>query len=97
MQFTKTVEEIADYVQLKYNSDIARMIRDVECPVFKFPQQPLAQIVTDANGNPIQERLIKMEMYTRKMTTNLSISRGQSSKKKKKECSLSFLNNAHHH
>ena len=39
------------------------MIREVERPVFKFPQQPTAQIITDANGNPIQERFNKMEMY----------------------------------
>ena len=36
VQFDKTLEEIADYVQVKYNNDVARMIRDVECPLFKW-------------------------------------------------------------
>ena len=63
VQFTKTLQEIVDYIQIKYNSDVARMIRDVEHPVFKFPQQPIAQVITDSNGNPIQERFNKMEMY----------------------------------
>ena len=61
--FTKTLEEIADYVQVKYKNDVARMIREVEQPVFKFPRQPTAQITTDTNGNPIQERFNEMEMY----------------------------------
>ena len=38
------------------------MIRDVEHPVFKFPQQPAAQIETNTNGNPIQERFNEMEI-----------------------------------
>ena len=29
-QLTKTLEEIADYIKIKYNSDVTRMIRDVE-------------------------------------------------------------------
>ena len=53
VQFAKTIDENADYIQIKYNSDMARMIRDVERPVFKFRQQPTAQIITNANGNPI--------------------------------------------
>ena len=35
----------------------------MERPVFKFPQKPMSQVITNANGNPIQERLNKMEMY----------------------------------
>ena len=35
-QFTKTLEEIADNVQTKNNSDIAKMIRDIEHSVLSF-------------------------------------------------------------
>ena len=48
-QFTKTLKEIADYVRIKYNGNMARTIRDMKRSVFKFPQQPTAQIITDAN------------------------------------------------
>ena len=61
-QYTKTLEKIADYVQVKYNNDVAKMIREVKCPIFKYPQQPSAQIVMDLIGNPIQERFHEMEM-----------------------------------
>ena len=61
VQFTKTLEQIADYIQVKYNRDVAK-IREVEHPIFKFPQQPTAQIVMNSNRNPIQERLNEIEM-----------------------------------
>ena len=40
-QFTKNLEEIANYMQKNYNSDVAKMIKDMECPVsvFEFPDQ----------------------------------------------------------
>ena len=81
-QFTKTLEEIIDYIQIKYNSDVA-MIRDMECPVFKFLQQSMAQIVTDANGIPIQEIFNKMEMYIWK--NKYSLVHNQRAEFKKKE------------
>ena len=31
-QFTKTLEEITKYGQVKYNGDVARMIKNVERP-----------------------------------------------------------------
>ena len=62
-QFTQTLEEISDHIQVRYNDDVAKMIREVERPMLKFPQQPTAQIVMDSNGNPIQERFNEMEMY----------------------------------
>ena len=36
-QFTKTLKELANYVQVKYSSNVARMIQNVERPVFKYP------------------------------------------------------------
>ena len=58
-----SVKHAVQFTQITLNSDVARMIRDVECPVFKFPKQPLAQIITDPNGKLIQERFNEMEMY----------------------------------
>ena len=40
-QFTKALEEIANYVQKKYNSDVAKMIKDVERPTFDDQYQKL--------------------------------------------------------
>ena len=37
VQFTKTLEEIAYYIQKKFNSDVAKMMKDVEHPIFEFP------------------------------------------------------------
>ena len=37
-QFTETLKEIAKYVQKKYNNDVAKMIKDVEHPIFNFPR-----------------------------------------------------------
>ena len=39
-QFTKTSEEIADYVQTNFNSDVAEAIRNVKSPTFKMPTRP---------------------------------------------------------
>ena len=35
-QFTKTLGEIANYVQKKHNSNFAKTIKDMERPTFKF-------------------------------------------------------------
>ena len=39
-QFTKMLEEISKYVQVKYNSDVAHMIKDIKHSEFKFPECP---------------------------------------------------------
>ena len=83
-QFTKILEEIANYVQLKYNSDVAKMMRDMEHPVFKFPQQPMAQVITNTNVNPIQERFNKMEMCIWKKDYELIHKQRAEFKKKEK-------------
>ena len=45
-QFTKMLKEIADYVQIKYSSNAVWMIRDVECPNFSYPAEPVGCLVT---------------------------------------------------
>ena len=41
VQFTKMLEEIAQYVLKKSNSDVAKMIKDVERPKFELPLHPV--------------------------------------------------------
>ena len=43
-QFKKRLEEIANYVQKKYNSNVAKMIKNVECPIFEFPVWPVPKL-----------------------------------------------------
>ena len=35
-----TPQDIANYVQIKYNNSIARLIRDAERPIFTYPTWP---------------------------------------------------------
>ena len=49
-QFTKTLEEIAKYVQKKYNSNVAKMIKHVERPKFDFPACPTPTIIFNSDG-----------------------------------------------
>ena len=51
-QFTETLKEKAKYVQKKYNSDVAKMIKDVEHPLFKF----LPKVITNPDGTTTQEQ-----------------------------------------
>ena len=56
-QFTKMLEEIANSVQNKYNSDVVKMIKDVECPIFKFPVHPAPKITLNPDGITTQEKI----------------------------------------
>ena len=62
-QFTKTLEEIANYVQKKYNSDVAKMIKDVERSVFEFPARPLLKTILNSDGRITQEKVDEMDIY----------------------------------
>ena len=61
-QFTKTLENIIDYVQIKYNSDVARMIRDVKQPIFTYPMQPVGCLVISKKEKTTWEKVNEMDM-----------------------------------
>ena len=74
-QFTKTLEEIANYVQRKYNSDVAKMIKDVERPVFEFPPRPLPKTIVNPDGTITTEKVDEMDIYIWKKGYELSHSK----------------------
>ena len=37
------LEDIADFIQVKYISNVVRMIRDVERPTFTYPTRPILE------------------------------------------------------
>ena len=49
-QFMKMLEEIVKYVQVKYNSGIARMIKDEECLEFIIAECPVTWVETNIDG-----------------------------------------------
>ena len=62
-QFTKMLDKIANYVQKKYNNDIAKKIKDVECPIFKFSICSVLKISTNPDGTTTQEKIDEMDIY----------------------------------
>ena len=62
-QFTNMLEEITNYVQKKYNSDVAKMIKDMERPVFEFPVRPLPKTILNSDGTIIQEKVDEIDIY----------------------------------
>ena len=62
-RFNKTLEEIANHVQKKCNRDVAKMIEDVERPVFEFPARPLPKTILNSNGTITQEKVDEMDIY----------------------------------
>ena len=49
-QFSKSLQNVADYVQIMYNSDVAEAIRTMEEQVFTYPEKPTIIYVKDKNG-----------------------------------------------
>ena len=49
-------------MKVKYDSDVARMIVDVEHPEFNFPEHPVPQIVTIKDSTSMQEKVDKMDI-----------------------------------
>ena len=62
-QFTKMLEEIANYIQKKYNNDVAKMIKDVKRPVFEFPACPLPKTILNSDGTITLEKVDEMDIY----------------------------------
>ena len=61
-QFTKMLENIAKYVQVKYNSDIARMIKDVELAEFNFPEHPVPWVISNEDETSTQEKIDEIDI-----------------------------------
>ena len=89
--FTETLEKIAKYVQKKYNSDIANIIKDVEQPQFDFSTCSVPQIITDVDGMMTQEKINEMDIYIWKKDYKLMHSqKAKFSKKEKKVFPITF-------
>ena len=71
-QFTKMLEEIAKYIQKKYNSDVAKMIKDVERQKFDFRVSRVPQTVMNLDGTMTQEKIDEMGNYVWKKDYELT-------------------------
>ena len=58
----KMLEKVANYMQKKYNSDIAKMIKNVEHSIFEFRVHPVPKIILNPDGTTTQEKVDKMEI-----------------------------------
>ena len=56
----------------KYKSDVAKMMKDVECPKFKFPAHPVPQTVMNLDGTVKQEKIDEMDVYVWKKDYELT-------------------------
>ena len=41
----------------KYNSDVAKIIKDVERPTFNFPVHPVSRTISNPDGTTTQEKI----------------------------------------
>ena len=57
------LEEIAKNVQKKYNSDVAKMIKDIEHPKLLLPVHPVPLTVINLDGTVTQEKIDKIDIY----------------------------------
>ena len=62
-QFTKTVEALADYVQVKFNADVATAIRDIERPAILMPKLPMKKKIVKEDGTTIEEEFNEVEVF----------------------------------
>ena len=83
-QLTMTLEEIAKCIQIKYNGDVARMIKDVECLEFYFPEHLVPQVVTRIEIILMQEKLKRWNFTFGRRNMSLFITESLISLKKKK-------------
>ena len=63
-QFWRSLLDIADYVQVKYNNEVGDAIRNLKHPVFIFPEMPEERFKLDKDGNQIYQRQNKMKVFT---------------------------------
>ena len=57
------LEDIADFIQVKYNSNVVRMIRDVERPTFTYPTRPTGRMITLRRITTMQEKVDEVDVY----------------------------------
>ena len=57
------LKEIAYYLLKKYNSDIAKMIKDMECPAIDFPVCLAPRIIINLHVITSQEKIDEMDIY----------------------------------
>ena len=84
-QFMKMLEEITNYIQKKYNSDVVKMIKDMEYPTFEFPVWSVPRIILNPDGTSIQEKIDKMDIYVWKKDYELVHNKKAKFKKKEKQ------------
>ena len=65
-QFTKTSEEIADYVQMNFNSDIVEAIRKVKQLTFTMPKKPTGRLMINKEGRIVTVDLDEMDIFIKK-------------------------------
>ena len=70
-QFTKSLKNIADYAQIKYNNDVAEAIRIMEQLYLTYPEMPQPIIKKDETGKEVELNPSKAElfMWKRLLTT----------------------------
>ena len=57
------LEEIAIYVQKNYNSNAAKMIKDVERPTFDFPLHPIPRTIRNPDGTFMHKKMNEIDIY----------------------------------
>ena len=87
-QFMKTVEAIAKYIQINFNSDVAEAIRKVKQPIFKLPTQPREKNVISNDGKIIKTGPDEMDVFIWNKGFEKRHKKQAELKKKKDKCSL---------
>ena len=54
-QFSKSLFNIADYVQMKYNNKVGDAIRNLKHPTFIYLEDPEERFVLDKDGNKVYQ------------------------------------------
>ena len=65
-QFTRLLMNIVDYVQIKYNSDMAEAIETIEAPTFTYPEKPTVSYVKDKTKNIIEIKADEWYIFMRR-------------------------------
>ena len=62
-KFSRSLLNIADYAQLKYNNKVGDAIWDQKHPMFTYPEMPEEKVVIDKEGNQIIEQPNEMKVF----------------------------------
>ena len=61
--FTKSLQNIANNVQIKYNSDVAEAIRTIETPTFGYPEKPMITYLKYELGKVMEVKLDEFNIF----------------------------------